>query len=214
MPTFSTLLVFSVAALALIAVPGPNHVYIVTRGIGQGRRAAVASVFGVETATLLHAAAAAVGLSAILASSALAFSVVKYPGIAYLLYLGVRTLLGKGEEPGLEAHGETERLGRVYLQGVLTNALNPKVALFFLAFLPQFVEPSRGSAAVQIVVLGGLLAALGLCSDLLYAVSSGAVGRWLSRRPAFVRRQRYFTGSVYLALGAAAAFAGTDRERS
>lgn len=117
MVDFSTLLVFSVAALTLVL--GPNHVYIVTRGIGQGRRAAVASVFGVETATLLHAAAA--GMSAILASSALAFSVVKYLGVAYLIYLGVRTLLGKGEEPALEAHGGTERLGRVYLQGALAS---------------------------------------------------------------------------------------------
>lgn len=207
MPSYSTLLVFLLAASALTAVPGPAHVYIVTRGIAQGRRAAVVSAFGVETATVLHVAAAA-GLSAVLASSAVAFSAVKWLGVAYLLYLGVSTLLRADEGPGLETRGEAQPLGRVYLQGFITNALNPKVALFFLAFLPQFVDPSRGAAATQTVVLGGLMSALGLCSNLLYAVASGAVGRWFSRRPAFVGRQRYFAGSVYLALALAAAVTG------
>ncbi len=213
MPDFSTLLVFSVAALALIAVPGPNIIYIVTRGMGQGRKAAVASALGVETGTLFHVAAAALGLSALLASSAFAFNVVKYLGAAYLVYLGVRTLLGGDDDGQPEERADNGRLWRVYLQGVVVNALNPKVALFFLAFLPQFVDPSRAGVTAQVFVLGVVAFFIGLCVDLLYATSSGALGGWLRRRPAFLRQQRYFTGSVYLALGAAAALAGSDRGR-
>jgi threonine/homoserine/homoserine lactone efflux protein len=140
MPESGTFLVFVLSALALVLVPGPNVIYIVTRGVDQGRRAGLASACGVETATLVHVAAAAAGLSALLASSAAASEVVRYAGAAYLAYLGVRTLLsddgiGSGDSP------PPARLARVYTEGFLVNLLNPKVALFFLAFLPQFVDP-------------------------------------------------------------------------
>ncbi len=207
MPALTTLLFFVLAALALVAIPGPNHIYIVTRSIAQGRAAGLASAFGVETGTLVHIAATAAGLSALIASSAVAFDVVRYLGVAYLVYLGVRTLL-RDDAPSLGASSGGMRLRRVYAEGVVVNVLNPKVALFFLAFLPQFVDPSRGPAYTQILVLGLVLAALGLASDIVYALTAGALGGWLRRRPSFLRRQRYVTGGVYLALGAAAAFAG------
>ena len=136
-----TLAIFALASAALIAVPGPAVIYIVTRSIHQGRRAGVASVLGIEVGALVHVAAAAVGLSALLASSALAFSVVKYAGAAYLIGLGLWTLVsGRHNETDPRAVPEV-RLRRVFAQGVLVNAFNPKVALFFLAFLPQFVDP-------------------------------------------------------------------------
>jgi len=130
MPEPATLLVFSLAALVLVAVPGPNLIYITTRSIGEGRRAGLASALGVESGTLVHVAAAAVGLSALLASSAVAFSVVKYAGAAYLVYLGVRTLL-RAEDAGETENLPPSSLGRAYRQGLLVQLLNPKVALFF-----------------------------------------------------------------------------------
>lgn len=209
----ATLLLFALAALALIAVPGPNMIYIVTRGISQGRGAAVASVLGVGTGTLAHIGAAAAGLSALLVSSTLAFDVVKYLGAAYLLYLGIRTIRGEGDARIEHARGH-DPLWRIYRQGVVVNLLNPKTALFFLAFLPQFVDPARGGVAAQILVLGTILLLLGGAMDLLYALIAGALGGWLRRRPAFLRRQRYVTGSVYLLLGAAAAITGSGRHRA
>jgi threonine/homoserine/homoserine lactone efflux protein len=213
MPAPETLLVFSLAALVLVAVPGPNLIYIATRSLGQGRRAGVASALGVETGTLVHIAAAAVGLSALIASSGTAFEVVRYAGAAYLVYLGVRTLLRREEHRLDPAATASPRLRRAYVEGVLVNVLNPKVALFFLAFLPQFVDPARGSAAEQILVLGLVLCALGCAVDMAYAFAAGAVGGWLRRRPGFARRQGYVTGSVYLALGVAAALSGGGRRR-
>lgn len=207
MPTPTTLSVFALAGLALIVVPGPNVVFIVTRGIAGGRRAGVASAFGVELGTLAHVAAAAAGVSALVASSALAFAVVKYLGAAYLLYLGLRALLARdpGTTAAAQAPPPATSTARLVGEGALVNLLNPKVALFFLAFLPQFVDPARGGVAGQVLVLGLVLAVLGLGLDLLYALGAGTVGRWISGRPAALRRQRRATGVVYLALGAAAA---------
>jgi threonine/homoserine/homoserine lactone efflux protein len=201
-PEPSTLLLFSATALALVAVPGPNAIYIVTRSIDQGRSAGVASAFGVETATLVHIAAAAAGLSAALASSATAFTVLKYAGAAYLVFLALRAFrehgaAGPGERP--PAPGR-----RVYAEGFLVNLLNPKVALFFLAFLPQFVDPDVGAAWTQIVVLGGILAAIGLSFDLLYALGAGALGSLVRGNARLARRRRVVTGGIYLALAAVA----------
>ena len=212
MPEPATLLVFALAALALIAVPGPNLIYITARSIDQGRRAGLVSVLGVETGTLVHVAAAAAGLSALLASSAVAFAFVKYAGAAYLVYLGVRTLLARDEQGPPEDSAPEMSLGRTYRQAVVVQLLNPKVALFFLAFLPQFVDPARGSAAGQVLVLGAVVAILGVSVSSLYALAAGAVGRRLQARGGgFARGQRYVTGAVYLGLGAAAALTGHRR---
>ncbi|TYK53284.1 LysE family translocator [Actinomadura decatromicini] len=205
-------LLFLLAALTLVAIPGPNHLYITTRSIGEGRRAGVASALGVETGTLVHIAAAAAGLSAVVAASATAFGVLRYAGAAYLVFLAYRTLRGRDEFDGPVL--KPQPLRRVYLDGMLVNVLNPKVVLFFLAFLPQFVDRDAGAVPLQIAVMGVVLALIGLVSDIVYAVAAGSIGAWLRARPVFRRRQRYATGLVYLGLGAAAVFAGPATRRS
>jgi threonine/homoserine/homoserine lactone efflux protein len=213
MPSVTTLLVFALAAGVLVAIPGPNHIYIVTRSIAQGRRVGLASALGVETGTLVHISAAAVGLSALIASSAVAFNFVRYLGAAYLAFLGLRALLtrhGEQLEDGATRAGSARR---AYVDGILVNVLNPKVALFFLAFLPQFVDRHRGATATQILVLGLVVFVIATTSDIVYALAAGALGGWLRGRPAFVRRQRYLTGGIYLGLAAVATFAGGERRR-
>jgi len=208
----STLAVFVVAALALLLVPGPAVLYIVTRSIDQGRMAGLVSSWGVGVGTLVHVAAAALGVSALLMSSALAFNAVKYLGAAYLVYLGVRKLLVREELRPDEAQEHTG-LARIFYQGVLVNVLNPKTALFFFAFLPQFVDASSGSVDTQILLLGCIFALLGICSDGMYALLAGTLGRWLKGNRRFIRTQRYFAGSVYIALGVTAALSGSHRSK-
>lgn len=209
MPTTATLLAFTVAALALIALPGPGMLLLLARGIGAGRRPAVFAALGLESGTALYVAATAAGLSAVLASSALAFSVVRYAGAAYLIVLGVRTLLGSTQ---LDIDPDRSGLpsGRAYRQALLIGVTNPKIAIFFLAFFPQFVDPSRGSTVTQVLVLGAVFVVLAISVDLCVANAAGTLGGWLRRRPSLARRQRYVAGSIYLALGASAA-AGPTR---
>jgi threonine/homoserine/homoserine lactone efflux protein len=167
-------------------------------------------VLGVHTGSVVHVAAAAFGLSAILASSATAFSVVKYVGAAYLVWLGVRTLL-RPDDDGEEDVAPRRSLGRIYAQGVVVNVLNPKTALFFLAFLPQFVDVTRGSAPLQVAVLGLLFMALGLISDSTYALVAARISRRVrsgSRRAVF---RRWLPGATYIALGVTSAVAGSRR---
>jgi threonine/homoserine/homoserine lactone efflux protein len=212
MPDAPTYALFVAAALALLLVPGPAVIYVVARSVSGGRLTGLISVLGVELGTLLHAVFAAAGLSAIVASSAAAFSVVKWLGAAYLIYLGLRQIFGRGdgEEEAPSPEGNESRF-RVFYQSVLVQVLNPKVALFFLAFLPQFVDPSRGAAWTQIVVLGATLAFLGLFTDGLYALLGGTAGGWIRKRGGSLRRAgRYVTGGIYIALGAVAAISGKD----
>jgi threonine/homoserine/homoserine lactone efflux protein len=214
MPDASTFALFVAAALALLLVPGPAVLYVVARSVDQGRPAGLASVLGVGIGSLVHVAFAAVGLSALLASSAAAFSVVKWLGAAYLIWLGLQRLLTQDEEDDL-AVVESERLSRVFLQGVVVNVLNPKTALFFLAFLPQFVDPARGAAWTQIVVLGATFVAVGLCTDSSYALLGGTAGDWLRRKSqgaSFRWMRRYVPGGVYIALGAATAVSGSGKD--
>jgi threonine/homoserine/homoserine lactone efflux protein len=214
MPDVSTFALFVAAALALLLVPGPAVLYVVARSVDQGRPAGLASVLGVGIGSLVHIAFAAVGLSALLASSAAAFSVVKWLGAAYLIWLGLQRLLTQDEEDDL-AVVESERLSRVFLQGVVVNVLNPKTALFFLAFLPQFVDPARGAAWTQIVVLGATFVAVGLCTDSSYALLGGTAGDWLRRKSqgaSFRWMRRYVPGGVYIALGAATAVSGSGKD--
>jgi threonine/homoserine/homoserine lactone efflux protein len=212
MPEASTLALFVVAALVLLVVPGPSVLYIVARSIEGGRTAGLVSVLGVQTGAMVHIAFAAVGLSAILASSVLAFSVVKWLGAAYLVWLGLRQIFGR-DKGNKDVTVEPARLSRVFSQGVIVNILNPKTALFFLAFLPQFVDPARGAAWTQILLLGATFVILALCSDGLYALLSGTAGGWLRRRmqgATFRRGQRFVSGGILIALGAVAAVSGKD----
>ncbi|SEG64276.1 Threonine/homoserine/homoserine lactone efflux protein [Nonomuraea solani] len=198
----TTFALFVTASLALVLIPGPNHLYITARGLAQGRSAGLASALGVETGTLVHIAAAAAGLSYVISQSATLFAIVKWAGVAYLIYLGVRAFTGKQTETGAP---EPQPLRKVFLEGMLVNVLNPKVALFFLAFLPHFVDPGAGSVAAQVVVFGLTLLLLGLISDIVYALTAGALGTRLKRA---AKTLRYVSGIVYLGLGVATAFAG------
>ena len=212
MPDACTFALFIVAALVLLVVPGPSVLYIVALSIEGGRTAGLVSVLGVQTGAMVHIAFAAVGLSAILASSAVAFSVIKWLGAAYLVWLGLRRIFGRDEEES-DVAVEPAPLSRVFSQGVIVNILNPKTALFFLAFLPQFVDPARGPAWAQILLLGATFVILALCSDGLYALLSGTAGGWLRRRmkgATFRRGQRYVSGCILIALGAVAAVSGRD----
>ena len=209
MPDASTIAVFLAAVVVLVLVPGPNILYIVARSVHQGRQAGLVSVAGVNTGTLVHVGAAAFGLSALLASSMVAFAVVKYAGAAYLVYLGVRTLLAREHDRDVATLAPAEP-ARLFWQGVLVNVLNPKTALFFLAFLPQFIDPERGSVAGQTLILGGLLIALGACNDIVYALLAGSMGAWLKRSRRIRAAERRVTGSVYLGLGVVTALTGAD----
>jgi threonine/homoserine/homoserine lactone efflux protein len=206
-PDPSTLALFSLAAVALIVVPGPAVLYIVARSVDQGRQAGVVSALGIAVGGLVHVAAAVVGLSALVVSSARAFELVKYAGAAYLIVLGIRRLLTREE---LSEDGRPPApLRSIFGQGVIVNVLNPKTALFFLAFLPQFVDPDAGSVALQTAVLGAVFVALALVSDSLYGLAAGTLGGALRRNIGFLRVQRWVSGSVFVGLGLATAVSGS-----
>jgi threonine/homoserine/homoserine lactone efflux protein len=209
-PDGPTLALFAGAALALFVIPGPAVLYIVTQSVDRGRAAGLVSMLGIQAGGLVHVAAAAVGLSSLLVSSALAFEVVKYLGAAYLVFLGVRRLLAREE---VEAGGpRSERsLRHLFAQGVVVNVLNPKTALFFFAFLPQFVDPDAGYVGLQIALLGVLFVALATLSDGAYALLAGSAAGWLRGTSGYVRAQRYVSGTIFIGLGVATAFSGSKR---
>src|SRR5262249_16697836 len=207
----TTLGLFLTAATILLITPGPAVLYIVARSVDQGRLAGIVSVLGIELGTLVHVVAAAFGASALLMSSALAFDALKYAGALYLVYLGVRTLLRREEPVAVAGAPPRKSLGAIFLQGAFVNVLNPKTALFFLAFLPQFVSPARGSVALQVVALGLVFMALSFVTDGTWAVAAGSAGRFLRGHTGFLRAQRYVAGTVYLGLGVATAVAGRGK---
>lgn len=207
----SQLSFFIGATLALLLVPGPAVLYIVGRSIHQGRLAGLVSVLGIATAGLVHVLAAALGLSALLLTSALAFDLVKYLGALYLLYLGVKTLLAQ-DTPVAGSTQPPARLRRIYAQGVVVNLLNPKIALFFFAFLPQFVNPVRSNPTWQIVILGAIFVGLALITDSTYALVAGTLAYRLRNNTQFRKGQRWFTGLVYVGLGATTALSGTGHK--
>lgn len=202
--------VFVAAALILLITPGPSVLFIVARSIEQGSRAGLVSVAGMLVGGVVHVTAAALGVSAILASSAVAFSIVKYIGAAYLLYLGIRTLASA--RASIEIATPTpEPLARIFRQAITVQILNPKAALFFLAFLPQFVDPARGSAMLQVFFLGGVYHGLALVTDSAYALAAGQLASWLRRNTRVVRVQRTVSGMTYIGLGLLTATAGRTK---
>ena len=211
MPDAATLALFAVAAVTLLVIPGPAVLYIVARSVDQGRAAGLASVCGVHVGTLVHVAAAALGLSALVVSSAAAYDTVRWVGAAYLVFLGVQRLLARDEDAGRDGVERPRRVGhgRIFAQGVVVNVLNPKTALFFFAFLPQFVDTSRGSVPFQVVVFGVAFVVLGLLSDGAYAVAASTGAGWLRRRPGVARASRLVSGGVLISLGVTTALAGS-----
>jgi threonine/homoserine/homoserine lactone efflux protein len=207
-PDASTLAVFAVAAVTLLVIPGPAVLYIVSRSVDQGRTAGLASVCGIHVGSLLHVAAAAFGLSALLVSSALAFDMVKWLGAAYLVWLGVQRLLARDQDDR-PARAGGDRLGRVFAQGVVVNLLNPKTALFFFAFLPQFVDVPQGGVPLQVAVLGCTFVLLGLVTDSAYARLASTGAGWLRGRRRVARASRLLSGGILVGLGVTTALAGS-----
>jgi len=202
------LAIFVAATLALLVTPGPAVLFIVTRSMAEGRRAGLLSVLGIELGNSVHCLAATLGLAAILASSPVAFAVVKYLGAAYLVVLGLRKLLDAGA-PGLAAAAPARRdpPREVLRQAILVAVLNPKTALFFLAFLPQFADPTRGPLATQMLLLGATFVGLALVTDSGYALVAGTLGAALRRHPQVARAERWVSSAVFIGLGALAALA-------
>ena len=211
LPDPGTLAVFVAAAVALLVVPGPAVLYIVSQSIEHGRTAGLVSMLGIQVGGLVHVAAAALGLSALLVQSSVAFNVVKYAGAAYLLFLGLRKLLRR-ERFETNGEGPPRDLNRLFVQGIVVNILNPKTALFFFAFLPQFVSVEKGSVGLQIAILGLLFILIAMVSDGLYALAAGTASDWLRGSRAFLRAERWVSGTVLVLLGVTAAFSGNQRK--
>ena len=207
LPSLPSFLLFLAGALVLLVIPGPAVFYILSRTVGSGRTAGVVSAAGIAVGTLVHVAAALLGLSALLASSARAFYAVKYLGAAYLVFLGLRTILGR-EAPEIARPRDGHGLPRIFAEGVLVNLLNPKTALFFLAFLPQFVDPGRGHVPLQILFLGTSFALFGLLSDSSWALVAGTFADRLRADLRWRRAQRNVSGGALVLLGLATAFSG------
>lgn len=204
MPELSSLLLFLGATFALNVTPGPDMLYVLARASGEGVRAGVVSTLGISTGTLVHLVAVALGLASLLAAVPLAYDVVRYAGAAYLIYLGLRALLTRG--PASATRLPRARLGQIYRQGVVTNVLNPKVALFFAAFLPQFADPARGPVLGQLVLLGLLFNISGTTVLLAVAVAAGRAGAHLRERLGPAGTMRRVTGAIFLLLGLRLAF--------
>lgn len=206
MPAGSTLVLFALAALVICAVPGPAVIYIVSKGVEGGRRTALTAVLGIHGGTLVHICAAVLGLSALVMSSATAFNALKFVGAVYLIALGLSRLLRGGEIAKLDRGGERD-LRRVFRQGILVEALNPKTAVFFLALLPQFADAQR-PLAPQIAILGLVWLGVGLVTDSLWGLLGGTLGGWLARSRRFPLVERIVSGGALIALGVAAALTG------
>jgi threonine/homoserine/homoserine lactone efflux protein len=212
LPPSRELLLFLTAALILLVIPGPAVFYIVARSVDQGRKAGLASCCGIATGGLVHVVAATVGLSALLVSSAIAYSMVKYAGAAYLIYLGIRKLRENPVSRDGVRHALPVTLRSAYSQGILVQILNPKTAIFFFAFLPQFVNPIRGSVTLQFFSLGMVFTLMGLLSDGLWALTAGSAAAWVQRNRILLRHQKNVSGTVHIGLGLAAAVSGSGHK--
>jgi threonine/homoserine/homoserine lactone efflux protein len=208
----ASLTIFILAALALLLMPGPAVLYIVGRSLEQGRMAGIVSTLGIALGSVAHVVFAALGLSALLMQSALAFSIVKYLGAAYLIYLGIRTLTNKTEPASMQP-SQKMRTSKIFSQGFIVNLLNPKTALFFFAFLPQFVNPARGPVQQQIIILGIIFVSMAVVSDSMYALAAGTVGELLSSSAQVARVQKYLAGTIYISLGITTALFGGSKTK-
>lgn len=206
----ASLWIFVAAAVVLLVTPGPSVLFIIARSVDQGVRAGLVSVAGLALGGVVHVTAAGLGLSAILLSSALAFATVKYVGAAYLVYLGLRTLMSARATAELGSPVR-QPLKRIFRDAVVVQILNPKAALFFFAFLPQFVDSNRGSPLLQILLLGGIYHGMALVTDSAYAVAAGKLGHWVRRSARVVRVQRRVSGATYIGLGVLTASSGPTK---
>jgi threonine/homoserine/homoserine lactone efflux protein len=195
----SNITLFAAAAAVLVFTPGPNTLYIIARSIQQGRLAGAVSSLGVQVGTFIHMTLAAFGLSALVVSSDLIFTIVKYAGAGYLFYLGLQTLRTEKEADNVK-FDEDKSITDTFRQGIIVNLLNPKTALFFIAFLPQFINPNKKPVAIQIFILGLILIFLGITSDMIYALTAGSLGNWLRQNPKMLTLQRYFATLTYISL--------------
>jgi threonine/homoserine/homoserine lactone efflux protein len=209
-PSPATYGLFILTALALLAIPGPAVLYVVSRSIDQGRSAGLSSVLGITTGTVVHVTLAAIGLSSLVLASQVAFDAVRYVGAAYLVFLGVRRLVTRHADDGVEPSAPRTRRD-LYTQGVVVNLLNPKTIVFIFAFIPQFVDVGAGHVGLQIMLFGFTFAALGLMSDSLYAVAAGTVADRLRGTPVVARVERWVGGTVLIGLGLASALVAPHR---
>jgi threonine/homoserine/homoserine lactone efflux protein len=205
MMEWSNLALFIATSWILIITPGPDMIYVITRGISQGRKAGVVSAVGVTIGILVHTIFAAFGLAIILRTSALAFLAVKFSGAGYLIYLGVKSFKNESDFT-FNDDKSTVNIRTIFVQGILSNVLNPKIALFFLAFLPQFVNPTHGSSSIQMACLGLTFALFGVVFLILLGYFSGGIGSWLSNNQNFAEKIRWFTGGILISLGLRLAF--------
>jgi RhtB (resistance to homoserine/threonine) family protein len=206
MPDTPTLFAYIAACIAIILAPGPAQALVLSRTLSDGRKSGVMTAIGLNVGTVFHALAAALGLSVILATSALAFSIVKYIGAAYLVYLGIQALRTKTSDTHI-TRSESSSPMQAFSRAVMVGILNPKVALFFLAFLPQFVDPARGSVFAQFLLLGSLLALLDIFYETVLVFIFNAMSGWLTHNPRFTIWRQRVTGTVLIGLGVRLAFA-------
>lgn len=201
----ATLITYVVIVIGFVFIPGPATVLTVARATTSGTRVGLATGLGIAVGDIIHTALAVLGISAVILASAFLFSLIKYLGAAYLVYLGIRAILEKvPANAGRQPVALTPR--EAFRQGILAEVLNPKTAMFFLAFLPQFVKPENGSVLLQLTTLGIILVALGLTSTVIFALCAGRVGGFLKQNPTVVRWQGRVVGSIYCALGLRLAF--------
>ncbi|MBI9045929.1 MAG: LysE family translocator [Anaerolineaceae bacterium] len=208
----SSFIIFIMAALVLLITPGPAVLFIIARSLKQGRMAGFISALGVGLGSVIHVIFAALGLSTLLVQSALIFGVIKYLGAAYLIYLGIHTLTSKMDTADIK-NLQKMSYSQIFRQGFIVNLLNPKVALFFLSFLPQFVDPARGAAAQQIIILGTVFVGMAILSDSMYAVVAGTTRQLFSGNLLVARIQKYLAGTIYIALGFTAIFSGSSQRK-
>ena len=210
MLSITTIFVFSISSILLALTPGPDMLYIAARSVAQGRSAGIVSALGVHSGLLIHTIAAALGISALIEASAVAFNLIRFAGAAYLIYLGIQAFMSKSEP--LEVKPVAQKtMKEIFYQGLITNLLNPKVILFFLAFLPQFIDPTKGNASTQLILLGILLVVVSLPVDIAVGLLGGVLGKWMKSNKGMQRSGKWITGSVFISLGIGTAIFGTRR---